>query len=83
MDEPTSGGGRRDRPLAPVHTELPVIAREAFASPPPAWRIVTFLNRALKSRGLIFGVAHEDGMDVVTVYDSGSTSSPTPTDRAH
>jgi hypothetical protein len=69
VTRPTHGGGAR---LQPVHTGLPAIASERFDAPLAAHRLVTFLNRTLKARGLVFGVRREGegGAVVLTVYDT-------------
>jgi hypothetical protein len=56
--------------LAPVHAALPVVARERFEPPLATHRLVNFLNRALKRRGLVFGLTRESGAEVITVYDA-------------
>jgi len=49
---------------------LPEIASAQFAKPLEPQALVTFLNRTLKRRGLIFGIAlREDGY-LLTVYET-------------
>ncbi len=47
---------------------LPEIASTHLSDPVEPQTLVTFLNRALKRRGLIFGIARQDGGYLLTVY---------------
>lgn len=60
-----------DSVLSPVHTALPVLASGRFDATWPPWRLVTFLNRSLKDRGLVFGLSMAGGEAMVTIYDTG------------
>lgn len=72
--EGRAGGPGRRGPtahLAPVHESLPLLAEERFQAPVAAHRLVTFLNRSLKRRGLVFGLT-QDGSEVrIRIYDTG------------
>lgn len=83
-DEPTPQlpSALGDGVLSPVHTALPVVASARFDATWPPWRLVTFLNRSLKDRGLVFGLSLAGDEAVVTVYDSAApVGAPIP-DRA-
>jgi hypothetical protein len=47
---------------------LPEIASTHLNDPVEPQTLVTFLNRALKRRGLIFGIARQDNGYLLTVY---------------
>jgi hypothetical protein len=47
---------------------LPEIASTLLGDPIEPQQLVTFLNRALKRRGLIFGIARQEGGYLLTVY---------------
>lgn len=47
---------------------LPEIASTHLGDPVEPQTLVTFLNRALKRRGLVFGIARQDEGYLLTVY---------------
>jgi len=49
---------------------LPEIARAELGEPIEPQVLVTFLNRALKRRGLVFGVARQGEGYLLTVYET-------------
>jgi|LSQX01.2.fsa_nt_gb hypothetical protein len=51
------------------HDHLPVLASDTFKLPADAHKLVTFLNRALKERGLIFGLRRQGDDFTLTIYD--------------
>lgn len=52
-----------------VNNGLAVLAREHLAIEGEMHRLVTFLNRNLKTRGLIFGLSRaEEGGFLLTIY---------------
>lgn len=62
--------------LSPVHTALPVLASGRFDATWPPWQLVTFLNRSLKDRGLVFGLSMAGAAAMVTIYDAGPAGAP-------
>lgn len=57
------------------HEQLPVIGQTNLPAQPDPVQLVTFLNRTLKRRGLIFGLRQlADGNYRLVVYDSGPIS---------
>lgn len=52
------------------HTGLPIIGEQTFAIEGEVHQLVTFLNKMLKDRDLIFGLSREEGRYWITVYDS-------------
>ena len=59
---------------------LPEIARTELDDPIEPQVLVTFLNRALKRRGLIFGIARQGGKFLLTVYETEPWSGGEPED---
>lgn len=54
------------------HQPLPVLAEAQFGPDALPYQLITFLNRTLKARGLIFGLRLAPGGGyVVTIYDAG------------
>lgn len=51
------------------HGTLPVIGAEAFRLPLEPHHLVTFLNRSLKRRDIIFGLEREGEGFRLTIYD--------------
>jgi hypothetical protein len=60
--------------MAYKHEELHLIALKEFDEYEDMYKIVDFLNKNLKSMGLIFGLTKKDGKDVISIYDSGITN---------
>lgn len=56
--------------LAPVHTALPERARLELIAPFELFRIVTFLNRALKREGYVFGLTQVGDRASLVLYDT-------------
>lgn len=52
------------------HEQLPLLAEGSFHLPAEVHRVVTFLNRTLKKRGLIFGLRRSGDAYVLSIYDS-------------
>ncbi|MFZ5900208.1 MAG: YpmA family protein [Bacillota bacterium] len=50
---------------------LEMIANQSFAAYDEMYRVVDFLNKALKNRGLIFGLTQEkDGSMTIAIYNA-------------
>ena len=47
---------------------LPLLAEETFSEKPEIYAVVSFLNKALKARGLVFGYSERQGTYTVSVY---------------
>lgn len=62
--------------IRPVHQSLPLLAEERFAAPLQAHRLVTFLNRALKGRGLVFGLSQDGEEARIRIYASDGQPDP-------
>jgi hypothetical protein len=60
----------RPMELVPAHGAHRVVAQGRFPASAELWQVVSWLNRALRDRDLVFGVHREDGADVLTVYDA-------------
>lgn len=60
--------------LKPAHGSLPILDEGEFSEPVQLHRVVTFLNRAFKRRGYVFGLRAKDGTVHLTVY--GPTAPP-------
>lgn len=61
--------------IKPVHTELPLMARTDVALPDEMHRIVSLLNRKLKTRGLVFGLRMlADGRYEFSIYDTNAAT---------
>jgi hypothetical protein len=52
------------------HEELQLIAVKEFDEYNDMYKVVDFLNKNLKSTGLIFGLTLRDGKNVITIYDA-------------
>lgn len=52
------------------HEELQLIAIKDFIHNDEMYKIVDFLNKNLKNRGIIFGLTSKEGRDVISIYDS-------------
>jgi hypothetical protein len=59
---------------------LPEIARTELEDPIEPHVLVTFLNRALKRRGLIFGISRQGAKYLLTVYETDPWSGEQPND---
>ncbi len=59
---------------------LPEIARTELGDPIEPHVLVTFLNRTLKRRGLIFGIARQGEKFLLTVYATEPWSGEEPGD---
>ncbi|MGC7847181.1 YpmA family protein [Desulforudis sp. 1088] len=52
-------------------SRLEMIANQSFAAYDEMYRVVDFLNKALKNRGLIFGLTQEkDGSMTIAIYNA-------------
>jgi hypothetical protein len=51
------------------HDELHMIAIKEFSHNDEMYKVVDFLNKSLKSKGLIFGMTYNADKDVITIYD--------------
>lgn len=51
------------------YDELHLIAIKEFTHNEEMYKVVDFLNKNLKSKGLIFGMAYKEGKDVISIYD--------------
>lgn len=49
---------------------LPEIASAELSEPLEPQTLVTFLNRALKRRGLVFGISRQEEGYLLTVYET-------------
>jgi hypothetical protein len=51
--------------------KLELIAAKSFAPDSEMYRVIDFLNKSLKERNLMFGLAkdRENGMMVITIYE--------------
>ena len=47
---------------------LPLLAEETFLEKPEIYEVVSFLNKALKAKGLVFGYSERAGRYTVSVY---------------
>lgn len=65
-------GGR----LRLLHRGLPLLAEERFQAPLSPHRLVTFLNRALKRRGLVFGLTQDGEGLCVRIYETTDGQAP-------
>lgn len=52
------------------HDHLKILATDAFEFPRDITRLITFLNRNLKKRGLIFGLKRQGTKYYLNIYDS-------------
>ncbi|HAZ36901.1 MAG TPA: DUF4264 domain-containing protein [Clostridiaceae bacterium] len=59
------------------HEDLNVIGVMEFNEYEEMYKIVDFLNKSLKDRGLIFGLKRENGKDKLLIYDSDNSSGKT------
>ncbi|MBE3574607.1 MAG: YpmA family protein [Firmicutes bacterium] len=78
--KPSEAAARRPRlPLAP-HEALALVATQTFQISGELPRLITFLNRALKDRGLIFGLRQGGAADrfCITIYELPGPVSPDP-----
>lgn len=56
--------------LQPIHGELPLLGEARLRLSAPPYELVTFLNRTLKGRGLVFGLRQAGpGEYELRVYD--------------
>lgn len=63
-----------DGRLAPVHSALPERARLELTAPFELFRVVTFLNRALKRDGYVFGLTQAGDRASLVLYDTRKTT---------
>jgi hypothetical protein len=49
---------------------LPLVSEETFPEKPELYEVVSFLNRALKARGLVFGLSERQGMVTISIYET-------------
>jgi hypothetical protein len=59
------------------HEHLPLLASDTFEFPKDTHRLVTFLNRNLKERGLIFGLRRQGSEYHLSIYDNKKYEPPT------
>ena len=59
------------------HDDLNIIGVMEFNEYEEMYKIVDFLNKSLKDRGLIFGLKRENGKDKLLIYDSDNSSGKT------
>lgn len=52
------------------HDNLKLIAIMEFDEYENMYKVVDFLNKNLKQRGIIFGLARKDGKDILSIYDT-------------
>ncbi|MCX7885326.1 MAG: YpmA family protein [Caloramator sp.] len=52
------------------HENLNLIALMEFSEYENMYKVVDFLNKNLKQRGLIFGLTRKNGKDVISIYDA-------------
>lgn len=52
-----------------MHENLKLIAIMEIDKYDNMYKVVDFLNKNLKQRGLIFGLTSKDGKDVISIYD--------------
>lgn len=50
--------------------QLNLIAIKEFSKFEDMYKIVDFLNKNLKGKGLIFGLSVKDGKDVISIYET-------------
>lgn len=55
------------------HDDLNIIGVMEFNEYEEMYKIVDFLNKSLKDRGLIFGLTRENGKDKLLIYDSDNS----------
>lgn len=51
------------------HEELQLIAIKDFTHNDEMYKVVDYLNKNLKSMGIIFGLTSKNGRDVISIYD--------------
>ena len=56
------------------HDDLNIIGVMEFNEYEEMYKIVDFLNKNLKDRGLIFGLTKENGKDKLLIYDSDNNN---------
>jgi hypothetical protein len=56
------------------HDDLNIIGVMEFNEYEEMYKIVDFLNKSLKDRGLIFGLKRENGKDKLLIYDSDNNN---------
>jgi hypothetical protein len=56
------------------HEDLNIIGAMEFNEYEEMYKIVDFLNKNLKDRGLIFGLTKENGKDKLLIYDSDNNN---------
>lgn len=49
---------------------LPLLAEASFSREPELYEVVSFLNRVLKARGLVFGYSERGGVFTISVYET-------------
>ncbi|HHV07146.1 MAG TPA: DUF4264 family protein [Firmicutes bacterium] len=54
------------------HQHLPLLASDTFELPEDVHHLITFLNKTLKCRGLIFGLQRKDNAFVFNIYEHTS-----------
>lgn len=51
------------------HESLNLIALMEFSEYENMYKVVDFLNKNLKQKGIIFGLTRKNGKDVISIYD--------------
>jgi|GEM_PF-1205659 hypothetical protein len=54
----------------PQHTQLPILGEKSFRLEGETYQLVTFLNKTLKDRDLIFGLTLDGSKYRIIIYDS-------------
>lgn len=49
---------------------IQIISKSEFSKQCEMYKIITFLNKSLKSYGFIFGLSEDNGKYVITIYES-------------
>lgn len=50
------------------HNELSLIAQKEFSKYEDMYKVVDFLNKNLKGKGLIFGLTRKEDMNIISIY---------------
>lgn len=61
---------REKDPTPPRVPPLPLLAEATFAPDAELYEVITFLNRSLKARGLVFGYTRRPDGFSVSVYEA-------------
>ncbi|HCT36130.1 MAG TPA: hypothetical protein DHD79_01510 [Firmicutes bacterium] len=58
------------------HTKLPILGEKSFRLKGETHQLVTFLNKTLKDRDLIFGLTLDGTNYRIIIYDSSNNDHP-------